>query len=225
MMRALATFRPLHATALSVTRSSWLPLPSFCLPATTLPLATHSLRCQPLSTFGRDKKNFPRNKGAVVFSDGERAEFAKVRQWVINMVKEEIPRNTYELSFSKSSGPGGQNVNKLSTKAELRFNVQHAWIPSFTRRNLELLHKSRINQEGTLVLHCQDHRTQQANVTGVFTKLKELLLECSQTPAETSEKKLKKIAKIERAANEKRIQAKKRRSDMKKRRSGRGVDD
>ena len=126
------------------------------------------------------------------------------------MMNDDIPKDTYDLTFTKSQGPGGQNVNKLNTKAELRFKVNHHWLHNFTQNALRVKYKNDINTQGILVLTCQEHRTQQQNVLGVFAKLKALLAECSVTPQETSASTLKKIEKLARKANEKRIQAKKR---------------
>lgn len=70
-----------------------------------------------------------------------------------------IPLDKLQLTFVRSSGPGGQNVNKLNTKAELRFNVHEAdWIPPDIRARLAQQQAARINKEGELIITCQEHR-------------------------------------------------------------------
>ncbi len=70
-----------------------------------------------------------------------------------------IPMERLEMHFSRSSGPGGQNVNKVNTKAEIRFVVREAeWIPEQVRARLLELHANRVNVDGELVITCQEHR-------------------------------------------------------------------
>lgn len=70
-----------------------------------------------------------------------------------------IPMDKVQLSFVRSSGPGGQNVNKLNTKAELRFKVQEAdWIPEDIRERLAEQQAAKINKEGELIITAQEHR-------------------------------------------------------------------
>ncbi len=79
-------------------------------------------------------KNYSRpNIGAGVrnvLSASEKQEYAEVARWCETMMARELPRDVYEMAFSKSQGPGGQNVNKLSTKAELRLNTNSRWLPA-----------------------------------------------------------------------------------------------
>ena len=71
----------------------------------------------------------------------------------------EIPLDKLSVAFSRSSGPGGQNVNKLSTKAEIRFHVKAAdWIPSEVKDRLAYYQSNKINKDGELVITSQEHR-------------------------------------------------------------------
>jgi protein subunit release factor B len=70
-----------------------------------------------------------------------------------------IPTDKLEFSFARASGPGGQNVNKLNTKAELRFNVASAdWIPQDVKLRLEAYQSNRINKDGDLIITSQEQR-------------------------------------------------------------------
>jgi peptidyl-tRNA hydrolase ICT1 len=70
-----------------------------------------------------------------------------------------IPYDKIDVKFTRSSGPGGQNVNKLSTKAEIRFNVDEAdWLPDDVKKRLKMYQSNKISKEGELVLTSQEHR-------------------------------------------------------------------
>ncbi|HSG30518.1 MAG TPA: alternative ribosome rescue aminoacyl-tRNA hydrolase ArfB [Thermodesulfobacteriota bacterium] len=87
------------------------------------------------------------------------------------------------FEFIKSSGPGGQNVNKVSTGVRMRFDVLNsASLPSEVRSRLLKLNKNRINKEGFLVLESQKYRTQEANKKDLLNKFTELLYEASRKP-------------------------------------------
>jgi len=73
--------------------------------------------------------------------------------------KIDIPFDQLEVKYARSSGPGGQNVNKLNTKAEIRFKVSEAeWMSEEVRRRLEEQQKNRINKDGELIISSQEHR-------------------------------------------------------------------
>jgi peptidyl-tRNA hydrolase ICT1 len=87
--------------------------------------------------------------------------------------------------FNRSSGPGGQNVNKVNTKAEVRFNVLEAdWIPEEVRMRLIDQCSNRVNGEGELVLSSQEHRTQVGNKKECIIKLKDILTVAYMEPKE-----------------------------------------
>lgn len=97
----------------------------------------------------------------------------------------EIPRDKIEFRFSRSSGPGGQNVNKVSTKAELRFVVQEAsWLADDVRERFALAQANRINKAGEFVLTCSEHRTQQQNIKECLAKLRGMLAQAAVPPKE-----------------------------------------
>ena len=70
-----------------------------------------------------------------------------------------IPPDKIELKYSRSSGPGGQNVNKLNTKVEIRFNVKEAdWLPSEVRDRIAQYNPNKISKEGDIIVTSQEHR-------------------------------------------------------------------
>lgn len=94
-----------------------------------------------------------------------------------------IPSAEMRLSFDRSSGPGGQHVNKANTRVELRFDVQNSptLTPDQRRRLLESL-ANRLNQEGVLSLHSERHRSQWRNRQDCLEKLATLLAEHLRPP-------------------------------------------
>jgi peptidyl-tRNA hydrolase ICT1 len=70
-----------------------------------------------------------------------------------------IACNRLEFQYARSSGPGGQNVNKLNTKAEVRFHVETAdWLPVEVRQRLTEYQSNKINKDGDLIVSSQEHR-------------------------------------------------------------------
>ncbi len=129
-----------------------------------------------------------------------------------------IPLREFSFTFVRSSGPGGQNVNKVNTKAVLRWNV--AASPAMSAGVGERFHQKfhrRITTEGELVLTSQRFRDQGRNVADCLEKLRRMLAEVAQPP------KRRKPTKRTRGANERRLKQKQRRSAVKdQRKSVRG---
>ena len=95
----------------------------------------------------------------------------------------EIPRTKITAAFSRSSGAGGQNVNKVNTKAELRFCVEDAdWMDDHTKARLRVRFATFMTKEGDFVLTSQRHRTQASNLEDAFAKLHEMLLDAATVP-------------------------------------------
>jgi ribosome-associated protein len=85
-------------------------------------------------------------------------------------------------SFVRSSGPGGQNVNKVSTAVQLRFDAAHSGLSNAVQARLRLLGGRRFTQEGTLVITAQRHRTQDRNRQAALDTLIALIERAAEPP-------------------------------------------
>ncbi|XP_034564099.1 peptidyl-tRNA hydrolase ICT1, mitochondrial [Notolabrus celidotus] len=127
-----------------------------------------------------------------------------------------IPVERLTVSYSRSSGPGGQHVNKVSTKAEIRFHVLTAeWIPEDVRRNIFETNKNRINKAGELLVTSELSRSQQRNLADCVQKISAIVAEASEKPHEpTAEDLALRAARLEKR-NKERLRQKKIQSAIK----------
>lgn len=88
-----------------------------------------------------------------------------------------------QFSFVRASGPGGQNVNKVATAAQLRFDVAHSpALPEDVRQRLIKLAGSRMTLQGELIIKAARHRTQERNRQDALTQLKSLIIRAAIRP-------------------------------------------
>ncbi|XP_035998426.1 peptidyl-tRNA hydrolase ICT1, mitochondrial isoform X2 [Fundulus heteroclitus] len=107
--------------------------------------------------------------------------------WEILDTQVHVPVERLTVSYSRSSGPGGQHVNKVNTKAEVRFHVYTAeWIPEDVRQKIVEKNKSRINKAGELLVTSEVSRSQQRNLSDCLQKISAIIDEASQRPREPS---------------------------------------
>ena len=131
-----------------------------------------------------------------------------------------IDEREIDETFVRASGPGGQNVNKLSTAVQLRFDVRHSpSLPEEVRSRLERLAGSRLTRDGVLVIIAQRHRTQGRNRQDALDRLLELIRQAAVRPIK------RRPTKPTKGSRERRIESKKRRSGVKKLRQGKPSPD
>ena len=132
------------------------------------------------------------------------------------IISSELLLNELEFSTSRSSGPGGQNVNKVNTKVTLRWNVKDSILITPEEKEL-LLQKlsTRLTTEGTLLLSAQDKRSQLQNKEEVLLKFDLLLKQA------LFKKKKRKATKPSKTSKQSRLDKKKKHSDKKKWRQNR----
>jgi ribosome-associated protein len=127
------------------------------------------------------------------------------------MQKIEIPENELLITFSKSGGPGGQNVNKLNTKVILHWNYLTSLVLDHDSKiRFKDYYANNINDENFVVIISQEHRTQKANVDSALFKLNTMIAKALIRP------KVRKKTKPKRSAVLDRLKTKKKDSDKKK---------
>jgi len=128
-----------------------------------------------------------------------------------------LPEDALHFQYSRSSGPGGQNVNKVNTRAELWIAIGSlAILPPYALTRLRSIAGKRITREDELHLVAQIERTQEGNRTALLDKLRELIGEALAAP------KPRRSTKPSKGSRRRRVEAKKRRSEIKSHRRGAG---
>lgn len=126
------------------------------------------------------------------------------------------------MHFVRSSGSGGQHVNKVSTKVDMRLDLASSWLHPDVRAALEVSERNKVNSEGQLVLSSQRTRSQADNLADALEKLQAMLdaaWKSIQPIAEDPAKK-KRIEANRKRADAARLREKKARSDKKQNRKG-----
>jgi ribosome-associated protein len=122
-----------------------------------------------------------------------------------------IDEREIEESFVRASGPGGQNVNKLATAMQLRFDVRGSpSLPAEVRARLERLAGTRMTRAGVLIIIAQRHRTQARNREDALERLVELVSRAAVAP------RLRRPTRPTAAARKRRVEAKKHRAGVKR---------
>ena len=129
-----------------------------------------------------------------------------------------IKESELHFSFVRSQGPGGQNVNKVSTAVQLRYNIHESDIPKHIKELFIEKYSNRISKNGEIIIIAQSHRTQNKNKIDAINRLESLFSDI-KIP-------VKRIAtKPSKASQVKRVESKKKRSLVKKSRKKVSLDD
>jgi len=133
----------------------------------------------------------------------------------------QIPGKEISLSFARSAGPGGQNVNKVNSKAVLHWNIAGSpSLPADVKSRFLQRFPQRINQRGEVVLASDRHRDQLQNISACYEKLRNLIL------AVLVAERPRKLTRPSRGSVERRLQTKRQSTQRKQRRRYRpGQDD
>ncbi len=128
--------------------------------------------------------------------------------WITEAIS--IDERELDERFVRASGPGGQNVNKVATAVELRFDIRASSLPSDVKERLTRLAGKRVVAEAVLLIDSREHRTQGQNRAAARARLIALIQRAARRPT------VRRPTRPGAAAHEKRITAKKRRSTVKR---------
>ncbi len=130
-----------------------------------------------------------------------------------------IAESELHFDFIRSSGPGGQNVNKLSTAVQLRFDVAASGMPPLIKDRLRLLAGRRMTETGVLIIEAKRFRSQEQNRRDAIDRLKDLLVKAAEIPRKRRKTRPPAVAA------RKRMTAKRQRAETKKMRKSVRRDD
>jgi ribosome-associated protein len=129
-----------------------------------------------------------------------------------------IDESEIQFSFIRSSGPGGQNVNKVATAVQLRFDVNQSLLPQEVKQRLTHLAGNKMTGEGELLIEARRYRTQEQNREEALDRLTALLRRAFEKP------KTRRKTRPTAASKERRLKAKKQKGEIKRHRQSRAYE-
>jgi ribosome-associated protein len=122
----------------------------------------------------------------------------------------ELREEDIQLEFVQATGPGGQNVNKVASAVQLRFNTATPALPDDVRQRLLRMGGKKIAKDGVLLIEARRYRSQERNREDALERLKALVRKASEPP------KQRKLVRVSAAEKAKRREAKRRRGEVKR---------
>jgi len=126
-----------------------------------------------------------------------------------------LDEREFEERFVRASGPGGQNVNKVATAVELRFDIAASTLPAEVKARLKTIAGSRLTSEGVLLIDSREYRTQAQNREAARERLVAMIVQATKRPRK------RRPTKPSEAAKERRLDSKKQRAQVKETRAHR----
>lgn len=136
------------------------------------------------------------------------------------MINSQTDPGALEIKFIHSSGPGGQNVNKVATAVQLRYELSRSGLSEMQLARLRALVPGQVSRDGFLVITARNHRSQALNKVEAIERLDELLRRAQAPPPRP-----RKATRPTRRSAERRLADKKQRAEHKSRRSAVRADD
>jgi ribosome-associated protein len=120
-----------------------------------------------------------------------------------------VPESEVEFSAMRAQGPGGQNVNKVSSAVHLRFDIRASSLPAHVKARLLAMRDQRVTKEGVVVIKAQSARSQDKNKAEAMARLADMVAEAAHTPV------VRRPTKPTYGSRQRRLQSKSLRSDVK----------
>ncbi|KAI9283573.1 hypothetical protein BC943DRAFT_343910 [Umbelopsis sp. AD052] len=123
--------------------------------------------------------------------------YAEASKWCKSFSKEQIPKSDLKVTVSRSSGPGGQNVNKVNTKVDIRLGIKDAtWIPEYARIKILKEANVRTTKDGQLIMVSDRTRSQAKNLEDCMEKLTDVIRSAVQVPKDPDAETIKKVKQL-----------------------------
>ncbi|KAI8583902.1 hypothetical protein K450DRAFT_220513 [Umbelopsis ramanniana AG] len=150
---------------------------------------------------------------------------AEASKWCKSFSKEQIPKSDLKITVSRSSGPGGQNVNKVNTKVDIRLGIKDAkWIPEYARIKILQEANVRTTKDGQLIMVSDRTRSQAKNLEDCMEKLAGVIRSAVQVPKDPDAETIQKVKQLEETAYMRRKDRKQLHSQKKVQRKSKGPD-